>query len=337
MGAPRVLILDGMNCFYRSFAVDPSLSGNGEHVGGMMGVMKQIQKLLREMETKDHSIEEIIVAWDGPGGSRKRQKMKKTYKEGRKPVVREGYNRVHGNEQMSNEQALENKAWQMSRLVEYLNIMPVKQIMIDNVEADDIISYCVQHKKYKDYQKIIISNDKDFMQLLKGKTVIYRPATNKYVNRNSVIEKYKIHPENMSVARAIVGDKSDNLPGVRGIGMKTVVKRFPELSGSKKVRLDHIFDKSKKPPRKLKAYDNILENKDKVKLNYKMMQLYTPYMSSNATEKIEEVIQEDNVGFSKIKFKKMVMEDKLPDYNWRGLRRKFFQMTVNSVNNIFSE
>lgn len=335
MGAPRILILDGMNCFYRSFAVDPSLSGKGEHVGGMMGVMKQVQKLLREMETPKHPVEEVIIAWDGPGGSRRRMNMKKTYKDGRKPVIREGYNRVHGSDQMSNEQALENKAWQMKRLVEYLNIMPIKQIMLDNVEADDIVAYCIQHKKYEKYQKIIVSNDKDFMQLLEGTTVLYRPATDNFLTKPEVIDTYKIHPKNMTVARAIVGDTSDNLPGVSGIGMKTVVKRFPELSGSSKVRLTDIFEKSKDPPRELKAYEKVIRDKDKVELNYKMMQLYSPVIPSEGIQVIEDTIDEDNVGFNKIEFARMINEDQLPNYNWSSLRRKFRRMTVNSINNIF--
>ena len=98
--------------------------------------------------------------------------------------------------------------------------------MLPSIEADDGIGYCVQMEKYKGWQKIIISSDKDFIQLCDDETVLYRPIQKVFLNSKRVLEDYDIHPVNFALARALSGDKSDNLPGVPGVGMKAGAKRF---------------------------------------------------------------------------------------------------------------
>ena len=77
----RVLVIDALNMYFRSYIVDPSLSTNGQPIGGVKGFLKILQKLVRETKP-----DEVVVVWDGPGGSRKRKTMNKNYKEGRKPI-----------------------------------------------------------------------------------------------------------------------------------------------------------------------------------------------------------------------------------------------------------
>ena len=124
---------------------------------------------------------------------------------------------------------IENKIWQQTRLAEYLNNLAVIQLMLTSVEADDIIAQVVQNPRYEDWQRVIVSSDKDFLQLCDGNTVLFRPIQKEVLNSNDIVKKYKIHPNNFALARAIVGDKSDNLQGVGGVGLATVAKRFPFL------------------------------------------------------------------------------------------------------------
>ena len=148
----RVLIIDALNMYFRAYIVDPSLSTNGQPIGGLKGFLKILQKLTRETNP-----DQIVICWDGAGGSHRRKKIVKGYKEGRKPIR---LNRDIRN--MSEAEEIENKIWQQTRLFEYLNCMPVVQLMIDSVEADDVISAVSQHKTMKGYQKVIVSSDKDF-------------------------------------------------------------------------------------------------------------------------------------------------------------------------------
>ena len=257
----RLLVIDMLNMYFRAYIVDPSLSTNGDPIGGIKGTLKILQKLVRET-----SPDEVVLCWDGAGGSQKRKSVNKNYKEGRKPV------RLNRNiRNMSQEEEIQNKVWQQMRLVEVLNETPFLQLMFESIEADDIISYIVQNSRFQGWQKIIVSSDKDFFQLLDEETVLYRPIQKEVLNKNAVTEKYGVHPNNMALARAVVGDKSDNLDGVRGIGMPTVAKRFPFLCEEKSYRVADLVEHSENTPSSAKAYTNLLEEVEKVEQNYKLM------------------------------------------------------------------
>mgnify|MGYP004456963139 FL=1 len=150
----RIIIIDALNMFLRAYIVDPSLSSNGQPIGGLKGSIKILQKLVRISKP-----DSIVVVWDGPNGSRKRKSMNKNYKAGRKPLR---LNRAFHN--LTDDEELQNKIWQQSRLIEYLNEMPIVQIMLPEIEADDVIAHVAQIKHYDGWQKVIISNDKDFLQ-----------------------------------------------------------------------------------------------------------------------------------------------------------------------------
>ena len=104
----RVLIIDALNMFLRAYIVDPSLSTNGEPIGGFKGSLKIVQKLVRM--TKPN---EIVIVWDGPNGSRKRKSIDSNYKAGRKPI------RLNHNVKALNpDEELHNKIWQQTRAIE---------------------------------------------------------------------------------------------------------------------------------------------------------------------------------------------------------------------------
>ena len=88
---------------------------------------------------------------------------------------------------------------------------------------------------YQGWQKIIVSNDNDFMQVCDDTTVLWRPVKDEILNSKRIVEKTGIHPTNMALARAVIGDASDNLPGVKGAGFKTVAKRIGLLIRVKNV------------------------------------------------------------------------------------------------------
>ena len=210
------MVVDALNAYFRAYIVDPSISLNGEPIGGYQGFIKILQKLCREIQP-----DEILIAWDGAGGSAKRKAVNKNYKEGRKPI------RLNRNvRNLTEDQEIQNKVWQQMRLMEMLNYMPVIQVVSDGIEADDVISYVVQNKKYKGWQKVIVSSDKDFFQLCDDETVLYRPIQKTFVNKPRILDEFGIHPTNFAMARAIAGDNSDNLEGVRGVGLKTIANKM---------------------------------------------------------------------------------------------------------------
>ena len=115
--------------------------------------------------------------------------------------------------------------------MEYLNELPVIQFRFDEIEADDVISYVSRLPHYQGWQKVIVSNDKDFIQLCDDETVLFRPTQKAVHNKNNVVEQFDIHPRNFALARAIAGDASDNLVGVPRAGLKSIAKNLNFFEG----------------------------------------------------------------------------------------------------------
>ena len=315
----RLLIVDALNMYFRAYIVDPSLSTNGQPIGGLKGFLKILQKLVRETNP-DH----IVVCWDGAGGSQKRKSIVKGYKEGRKPIR---LNRDIRN--MSESEEIENKIWQQTRLFEYLNCMPVVQLMLDRVEADDVISAVAQHSQFRGWQKVIVSSDKDFYQLCDDETIVFRPVQKEVLNKLNIIDKFGIHPANFALARSITGDKSDNLPGVGGAGLATVSKRLPFLSESKSYSIEEVLDYCRESENNLKVFQNIIEHEERVRLNYKMMQLYVPTISVQGRQKIDHSVEEFEYHFNKTEVRKMMIQDGFGEWNWNDLFQKLKNISVN--------
>ena len=319
----RLLIIDALNAYLRAYIVDPSLSTNGQPIGGLKGFVKILQKLVR-----DTNPDQIVVVWDGPNGSAKRKSMDKNYKEGRKPIR---LNRAFHN--LTEDEELQNKMWQQSRVIEYFNNMPIIQFMIPEIEADDIIAYIAGMPYYKGWQKIIVSNDKDFMQVCNEETILLRPTAKELLNMDRILENTGVHPTNMALARAIIGDASDNLPGVRGVGFKTVKSRLPFLKESQTYTIDDVVEYCQQAESKLKFYSNVAESRKLIEHNYKMMQLYAPQMSVQSKTYVKESIENFECDFNKTEILKMMRNDGFGELNWEDLRTALNRISRECVDN----
>jgi len=316
----RLMIIDAMNQFLRAYIANPSLSANGDPVGGTVGFVKILQKLCREIKP-----DKIIICWDGSGGSRKRKTIKKDYKAGRKPL------RLNRNvRNLTENQEIQNKVWQQLRLVEYLNNFPVTQLIFEEVEADDIISYVAQMGDFNDWQKVIVSADKDFYQLCDLRTVVFRPIQQEILNTTRIVDRHGVHPNNFALARAIAGDKSDNLAGVPGVGIPTIAKRFQFLAEEKTHTIEDILDACKSVEQPLNAHKNILENIEVIKINYKMMQLYVPSLSVQSRKKIKYIVRNGACEFNKTATNGMMLADSIAMYDWSSLFQTFKRIIVEN-------
>ena len=305
----RLLIIDALNMYFRAYIVDPSVSTNGQPIGGVKGFLKILQKLVRETKP-----DEIVICWDGEGGSQKRKAKNKGYKEGRKPIR---LNRDIRN--LSENEEIANKIWQQTRLAEYLNELPIIQLVLPAVEADDIISVVAQHPLYDGWQKVIVSSDKDFFQLCDNETVVFRPIQKEVINQKALVEQYGIHPKNFALARAIVGDKSDNLKGVGGVGLPTVSKRFPFLSENMSFSIDSVVIHAQENQGTIKAYASVVEHQDLIEENYRLMQLYTPSLSVQGRQKIDFALQNFEPELAKTNAKAIMIEDGVGAVNFTDL------------------
>ena len=289
----KILVIDGLNTFIRVFSVIPTLNDDGIHIGGIVGFLKSVGYAIKMLRPT-----RCIIVFDGKGGSTRRRKVYPEYKNRRKTKIR--LNRA--NEYSSVEDEHQSMLLQLQRGVEYLENLPLTLLSIDNIEADDTIAYITEQVLPKN-KIVIMSTDKDFLQLVDERVSVWSPTKKKIYTPKEVYDDFGVNSKNLIFARIIDGDKSDNIPGIKGYGMKTILKKIHILSENDIVSYE-TFIKF--------LDDNKLDlDKDVLLRNYYLMQLKEVDISATAKLKIQNKVNESIPTLVKYKFQKMFLEDKL--------------------------
>ena len=275
----HLLLIDSMNMFIRNFAMINLITPQGHHVGGLVGFLKSLGYLIRTIQPS-----RVILIFDGPGSTMARKNIDSDYKSNR------NINRITNWEIYDNKQEeKDSMASQMERLIDYLQTLPIHMLTLPKIEADDTIGHIV--KEYKDTSKItIVSSDKDFLQLVAPSVTVYSPVKKQFYTPDKVRQELGIIPENYLLYKAFIGDNSDNLKGVKGLGPATLWKMFPYLQDSPGTTLEDIFKTCEDSLEKGKRYGNILERLDRIYTNYDLMNLQNPTLSDQHREKISEIL-----------------------------------------------
>jgi 5'-3' exonuclease len=297
----RILIIDGLNLFLRNFAVLSYINQSGVHIGGLGGFLRSLGYLINQNKPTS-----VYIVFDGVGSSINRKNLLPEYKSGRNIKQITNYNAF---DSVDDEQ--ESKADQISRLIHYLRCLPVKIISLDKVEADDIIAHLVQHMTVTYNSKcVIVSADKDFLQLVNNNVTVYSPMIKEYYTPKSVKEKFNISPENFLLYKTLLGDSSDKIPGVQGLGPKKLYKLFPELLGGK-ITLDDIFSISEAKYKENVIYSRVIFNSESIEKNHKLMDLGNPLVDDNEKSIIEELVEARSYNLKLKEFLKLYHEDGL--------------------------
>ena len=287
----KVLIIDGLNTFIRCFSAIPTLNDDGAHVGGIVGFLRSIGYAIRTIRPT-----RTVIVFDGKGGSNRRKKVFPQYKAGRN--MSERLNRSYDFNNKEDEH--ESMIMQLTRVIDYLDYLPVTTITIENIEADDTMAY-VTKQILKTSKIVLMSTDKDFLQLVNHRVSVWSPTKKKMYDPPKVLEDYGIPSHNFAVYRSIDGDKSDNINGVRGWGLKTIQKKIPLLLEDKILNIDDI----------IKEDEKLKENEEILRRNYRLMQLEEVDISTSAKTKILDKIREPINRLNKMQFQKKFIEDRL--------------------------
>ena len=274
----RVLIVDGLNLYLRVFAVNGALNDNGVPVGGLTGFLRSLAYAIREVNPT-----RVVIVYDGAGGSQRRRKIHSDYKSNRKPGKR--ITRWDAFKDAREEK--ESMKIQFSRLLEYLDFLPINVISIDRIEADDTIAY-IAHTLL-DKEVTIMSADQDFLQLVNDRITVWSPTKKKFYTPRMVEADYVIPAHNFLMYKALMGDKSDNIPGVKGLGPKKLPKIVPDLFTQTTLDLDFILEhagKGKEPMHK-----KISESAIQLRLNEELMDLKNPPISGELKLQITRLIE----------------------------------------------
>jgi len=278
----KVLVVDGLNSFIRAFVTNPLLNDNGVHVGGIIGFFYTLGYAIKLIDPT-----RVVIVFDGPGGSVRRREMYPDYKNRKATAPRI----LNNNMYITKEDEDKAKTFQIKRLVKYLSCFPVQSTIVKNIEADDAIAYYANNSFGEDSKCYIMSTDKDYLQLISDRVIVYNPTSKVFYDKNRLKEDFNILAENFHIYKSLIGDNSDNIKGIKGAGYKTLNKRVPILFGDKKITVDDIieyvskkFEQKDKKGKKLynyKLYEHILEEKEKLKLNVQLIQLHVPIIKSS--------------------------------------------------------
>jgi DNA polymerase-1 len=292
----KVFIIDGLNNFLRSFAMIQHVNPNGHHIGALTGFLKSMAYAMRLVRPT-----RVIVVFDGRGGSTNKRYLYPEYKANRGLTRITNWDMFDSQEEES--EAIKN---QILRLVDYLKCLPVDLISIDKIEADDVIGHIA---KKIGKEVTIMSSDRDFLQLASDRISIYSPIKKKFYGPAQVLAEYGVTSQNFLTQKVLLGDKGDNVPGIKGLGIKTLLKHFPELGENSTITIEQILDKCE--PGKTKAHDSILNFKHQLFINHKLMDLENPNIPEDSLIEIDEMIQDPNKAYDPATFTAMYEEDLL--------------------------
>lgn len=282
----RCLLVDANNLFIRHYTVNPSLDKSGVPVGGVVGSLKSLVAMASLLRPTS-----IIFVWDGEGGSAKKRSLFKEYKDGRKQAYIAG--KLF---QFSSEDAMkDNKKWQIILLRSIVDDLPINQIITSSIEADDAIAYIVKNSKYFNFNQCIIATcDKDFYQLIDKSVAVYNPASKKLLCTQDILQENECHPKHWRFLKSICGDNSDKIDGVSGIGPKTVAKLFDIKNPDIELNPDTIQNiKNSNTLKNLnKKYDQIIQDIEKIKRNWQLVDLKENLMiSDNSKSKLTNKVE----------------------------------------------
>jgi 5'-3' exonuclease len=327
-----VLLVDGDNLLTIGFFGLKNHFYKGKHIGGIYHFVNTLRKSF-----EIYHLDKIVVFWDGENGSQTRKQIYHLYKENRKSRVR-------------TEEELDNYNYQRTRIKQYLEELYVRQGEFEFCEADDGIAYYVLNSKTEN--KIIYSSDGDLTQLVSENTSIYNPSHGKLYKTNDIItySHEDIHISNVKLVKMLCGDPSDNISGIKNMGIKRLTTLIPEIK-IRPVTLEEFLDKANllfEEDKNNWLYKNILTGVTKYgvfgeefyQINKKIVSLEEPFLTDEAKETIDLLIKDtlDPEGRSYKNMMKMMTEDGIStllpksDDAWINFLNPFLRLTRKEKN-----
>lgn len=250
--APNPLVLvDGSSYLYRAFHAFPPLTNSaGEPTGAMYGVLNMLKSLISQVQPSH-----IAVVFDAKGKTF-RDEMFEQYKSHRPPMP-------------------DDLRKQIQPLHDIIRALGIPLLVIEGVEADDVIGTLAVAASKANQKVLISTGDKDMAQLVDNNIMLINTMNNTLLDRDAVIEKYGIPPELIIDYLALMGDSADNIPGVAGVGEKTALGLLQGIGSMAEIyaNLDKVAELPIRGAKKLG--DKLLAEKEMADLSYRLATIKT--------------------------------------------------------------
>jgi len=277
----RTLIVDGNSLLKTGFHGIKNLYNGSDHIGGLFHFLNTIRKFI-----ENNLITKVIVFWDGKENYTYRRKLYNNYKTNRKVSFK------------TPEEATSFYNQQI-RVKEYLEELYVRHSSYDFCEADDCIGYYCSICDGEDI--IIMTADRDLLQLINSRISVYITSINTLFKDGDQVPLNGVFftPQNIRVMKTICGDASDNIKGIKLVGVKSLLKIIPKIE-NEKISLDEIITEIKQKDKLTKKEKNILngvttegeKGVEMLKINYKIIGIGKEFLTSEAIEDIHNICGE---------------------------------------------
>ncbi|HJL58333.1 MAG TPA: 5'-3' exonuclease H3TH domain-containing protein, partial [Alphaproteobacteria bacterium] len=239
----RLILIDGSGYIFRAYyALPPMSRKDGTPVNAVFGFTNMLVKLI-----EDYSNEKLIVIFD---------------------AARENFrNRIYPQYKANRGETPEDLIPQFDLIKKSVQAFNIPQLELEGFEADDIIATYTNLAQKLNIPSLIVSSDKDLMQLVNDDVEMLDPMKNKRIGINEVVEKFGVKPDKVIQIQALTGDKIDNIPGAPGIGPKTaaeLIRQFGDIEGLIKNVNDIKQEKRKK---------TIQESKEDIRISLELVKL----------------------------------------------------------------
>lgn len=304
----KILYVDVFNFFYSSLAVDQSMNMNGDPIGAFVGTINRVQKLVTQFRPQ-----RVVLVFDGSEAGLRRRHLFSEYKGRRNRKARTARVNFGDGEFLE----INNEEDQLKQTYAFLSQLPVSIVIIPYYEADDIIAHLVLNNP--DCNNIICSSDKDYLQLVTENTSVWSWSKKMLFTTTEVVEHYNVLPLNFPYFRSIVGDSSDNLPGVDGVGEKTVLALFPELKEKTYETFGEFWEvvrnKNEEEITQTKLRNGLIKikgNREQIELMYTLMRLHALNLKLKYKELLNQQLQEQEVKrFTTFQLKQYCLQEQL--------------------------
>ena len=315
----------------RNYFRSPYLNVNGERAGGTSGMIVSVRKVIADFHASN-----CLIVWDGEGGSQRRKKIYSEYKAGR--TVR--FNKRDDDMEEDPAAQLENLRKQLTDAQDYLTMLGVPQVRAVGVEADDLIAYLAGKMDHPG-GVVIVTTDQDMLQLIRpwawlpdeecvpnakhmpregrpglcsicdapltrqSEVRVYSPVKRIMYDRQTFISEYGVLPENFRLVKALTGDKSDNIEGIRGFGAKTVAKAFPGML-DRVMTPQQVLDAS--PTLGKVLGKRLAAEESRFRENLTLVDLSVPMLSATAARQARDALRAD-LGCREVEFRVRIVRD----------------------------
>lgn len=262
IAANPLVLVDGSSYLYRAFHAFPPLTNSaGEPTGAIYGVLNMLKSLIAQVQPSH-----IAVVFDAKGKTF-RDEMFEQYKSHRPPM-------------------LDDLKKQIQPLHDIIRALGIPLLVVEGVEADDVIGTLATQASQAGKKVLISTGDKDMAQLVDDNIMLINTMNNSLLDREGVIEKYGIPPELIIDYLALMGDSSDNIPGVAGVGEKTALGLLQGIGSMAQIyaNLDKVASLPIRGAKKLG--EKLLAEKPNADLSYRLATIKTDVNLTLTTEEL---------------------------------------------------